>query len=82
MTVDRSLARECVRHARMFFDRPDLDLAHAAPGAFALAPTLGMLERLERDYENMVGMIFGSIPEFSDVVQTVKELEGRLNDPR
>jgi hypothetical protein len=44
---------ECARHARMFFDRPDLDLAQAAPGTFALSPTPPMLERLERDYENL-----------------------------
>jgi hypothetical protein len=39
-----------------------------------------MVERLERDYENMAGMIFGPIPAFEDVVQTVIELERRLNE--
>jgi hypothetical protein len=82
MVTDLSLAAECARHARMFFDRPDLDLARAAPGTFALAPTPPMLERLERDYENMAGMIFGSIPAFRDVVRTVVDLEGRLNRSR
>jgi hypothetical protein len=81
MAAKRSLALECVRHARMFFDRPDFDLAHAAPGTFALAPTPEMLERLERDYENMAGMIFGPIPAFENVVQTVIELERLLNEP-
>lgn len=80
MAANRSLALECVRHTRMFFDRPDFDLAHAAPGTFALAPTLAMRERLEEDYENMSGMIFGPIPSFQDVVQSVIELERRLNE--
>ncbi len=77
--ADLGLAAECVRHARMFFGRPDFDLVHAAPGTFALAPTPAMLERLERDYQNMAGMIFGPIPGFGDVVASVVDLERRLN---
>jgi predicted nucleotidyltransferase component of viral defense system len=38
------MGSDCVRHARMFFNRPDLDLASAAPGTFALAPHDGMVE--------------------------------------
>ena len=37
--ADKQLANDCVRHARLFFNSPDLDLAHAVPGALALAPT-------------------------------------------
>jgi hypothetical protein len=59
--ANRSLAAECVRHARMFFDRPDLDLAQAAPGTYALAPSPAIRERLARDDENMAAMIFGPI---------------------
>jgi hypothetical protein len=73
------LAAECVRHARMFFDRPDLDLAQAAPGTYALAPSPAMRERLARDYENMAAMIFGPIPAFDDVMRSVSELERQLN---
>src|ERR1700736_3300339 len=29
--ADSSLSHDCVRHARMFFDRPDFDLASAIP---------------------------------------------------
>lgn len=36
---DRALGADCVRHARMFFDRPDFDLASAKPGTFAISPT-------------------------------------------
>ncbi len=79
--ADLRLADECVRHARMFFGRPDLDLAHAVPGTLALAPTPAMFERLQRDYENMAGMIFGPIPAFGDVIASVVDLERRLNRP-
>ena len=34
--ADRRLGGECVWHARMFFDRPDYDLASAIPGSFSV----------------------------------------------
>ena len=40
---DLEMAQDCVRHARMFFNRPDFDLASAVPGSFALTPHDGMI---------------------------------------
>lgn len=76
---DTGMAGDCVRHARMFFNRPDLDLVSAVPGSFALTPRNGMLADLERDYAAMSGMIFGSIPKVDDVVAAIAELEERIN---
>jgi hypothetical protein len=73
------MAEDCVRHARMFFNRPDLDLASAVPGSFALTPHDGMLADLRRDYQAMSGMIFGPIPTVDEVVVAIAELEQRLN---
>ena len=73
------MAADCVRHARMFFNRPDLDLATAAPGTFALMPEGDMLERIRTDYIAMSGMIFGEIPEFEQIIQSVNDLETRIN---
>jgi hypothetical protein len=50
LVKDTAMAADCVRHARMFFNRPDLDLATAAPGSYALAPHDEMLANLEQDY--------------------------------
>jgi hypothetical protein len=78
-TEDAEMAKDCVRHARMFFNRPDLDLASAVPGSFALTPHDGMLADLRRDYEAMSGMIFGPIPTVDEVVVAIAELEQSLN---
>ena len=78
-TGDMEMAEDCVRHARMFFNRPDLDLASATPGSFALTPDDGMLADLRRDYEAMSGMVFGPIPSVDQVVAAIAELEQRLN---
>jgi len=76
---DMTMAEDCVRHAQMFFNRPDLDLASATPGSFALTPHDGMLADLRRDYEAMSGMVFGPIPNVDEIVAAIAELEQRLN---
>jgi hypothetical protein len=48
------MAEDCVRHAGMFINRPDFDLASAIPGSFALTPHDGMLADLRLDYEAML----------------------------
>jgi Nucleotidyl transferase AbiEii toxin, Type IV TA system len=78
-TEDAAMAEDCVRHARMFFNRPDLDLASAVPGSFVLTPHDGMLADLRRDYEAMSGMVFGPIPTVDAVVAGIGELEQSIN---
>lgn len=76
---DSAMGADCVRHARMFFNRPDFDLATAAPGTYALAPHHEMLTQLEQDYNAMSGMIFGDVPAFGAVIESIVNLEKRLN---
>jgi hypothetical protein len=61
---DPELGADCVAHARMFFNRPDFDLASAAPGSFALASHDEMIEQLRIDYRAMTDMIYGNPPAF------------------
>ena len=75
------LGADCVAHARMFFNSPDLDLGSAGPGRFVLAPTAEMREPLARDYRAMRGMIFGEPPAFDEVMDSLDALEARLNAP-
>jgi hypothetical protein len=78
--ADRDLGADCVRHARMFFDRPDYDLASAAPGTFAIAPAGGMIDALGRDYANTTAMIFGTAPGFADILASAAEIERIINE--
>jgi hypothetical protein len=79
--ADLVLGADCVAHARMFFNSPDLDLASAVPGQFALRPNDKMVEALTRDYRAMGGMIFGDVPPLEDVLASVAKLEDALNAP-
>ncbi|WP_255308801.1 nucleotidyl transferase AbiEii/AbiGii toxin family protein [Sphingobium fuliginis] len=75
------LGMDCVAHARMFFNSRDLDLAHAERGSFSLTPSDGMIADLRKDYAAMAGMIFGDVPAFDDVLETVESLQRALNGP-
>jgi Nucleotidyl transferase AbiEii toxin, Type IV TA system len=76
---DHELAADCVRHARMFFNSPDLSLATAMVGSFTLMPNAEMSRDLARDYNAMSGMIFGEPPNFEEIINSVRNLEIRLN---
>jgi hypothetical protein len=77
--AELAMASHCVRHARMFFNRPDLDLTTAQPGTFALLPHDAMLDALRRDYAAMQIMIFGDVPSFDAVMASVATLETTVN---
>lgn len=79
--ADRALGANCVLHARHFFGSPDLGLETAQPGTFAPQPIPAMREALARDYEAMVGMVFGRPPTLNEVLDGVAEVERILNAP-
>jgi len=76
---DRALGADCVAHAKMFFNSPDLGLDRATPGTFSLRPTDQMFMDLRRDYGRMGGMIIGEPPEFEEVTASIADLEETLN---
>ncbi len=78
--ADLDLGADCVRHARMFFDRTDYDLSSAVPGTFAVSPTGEMVGALSRDYANTMAMIFGEAPAFDEILRSVHRIEWALNN--
>lgn len=76
---DDALIEDCVRHARMFFFRNHTGLHEAQRGSFHLRPSDEMLGPLRRDYEAMAAMIFGDVPPFETVLESVARAEDRLN---
>ncbi|GGE05802.1 hypothetical protein GCM10011515_26670 [Tsuneonella deserti] len=73
------MGADCVAHARMFFNRPDFDLASAVAPNFALCPEGAMFDDLRRDYSAMSTMIFGAPPDFDAVIESIAALQSRLN---
>lgn len=77
--ADRALGADAIAHARMFFNRPDYDLATAHAPTFAVAPTPDMIEPLRTDFRLMAPMLFGAAPAFEAVLAAVVDLEQQLN---
>jgi hypothetical protein len=77
--ANHALARDCARHARLFFGSSDLGLTTAEPGTFTLAPAPGMRDALAKDYEAMTGMVFGEVPPLNRVLESVVALELAIN---
>ena len=76
---DLNLGADCVAHARMFFNRPDFDLASAHPPTFTLPPEREMYDDRRRDYAAMTTMIFGEPPAFDAIVETIADVERKIN---
>jgi hypothetical protein len=75
--ADLAMAADCMRHERMFFKRAGTDTA--VPGSFALVPPAAMLDQLRRDYEAMAVMVFGEVPTFEAVKDSIAALEATVN---
>ncbi|MDP1751302.1 MAG: nucleotidyl transferase AbiEii/AbiGii toxin family protein [Reyranella sp.] len=77
--TDNALVEDCVRHARMFFYRSGTGLELAHRGSFRLRPTPAMHDPLAKDYDAMSTMIFGEVPSFATVLESVARAEEHLN---
>lgn len=73
------LAVDCVRHARLFFNRPDFDLASAQRGTWGIDPSAGMRERLQADYARTTAMIFGVAPTFEEIMGSMSKINEAVN---
>ena len=74
------LAEASRQHKDLMFRAPDHRYDRAVPGSYRLAPTTEMRKKLAADYDRMSAMIFGTSPNFEEVMRSVDELEKYLND--
>ena len=78
--IDFELAIDCADHAKIFFNRgASWNLDGARPGSFKLLPSPEMVTILRQDYQAMVAMIFGEIPDFDVVMDMIGDLEKQVN---
>ena len=77
--ANRALGKDCVAHARLFFNRPDFDLASAQAPTYSLLPKGAMIDGLRQDYRAMSTMIFGKPPDFDAVMKAIAGIEETVN---
>ena len=79
---DLSLLKRVVAHKRLFFRSGWAHYETAVPGGIHLVPKDERLDTLRSDYGRMREMIFGDVPTWEQIVEGLRELEGRINEKR
>lgn len=79
--IERSdLLYEVVAFKEKFYRTPWARLHEAVPGTMRLVPESWRLPDLERDYGAMRPMIYGEVPPFETLLDSIANLEKRIND--
>ena len=73
------LLAKVVAFKEKFYRTPWAKLSDAKPGTLRLSPQPERVAELEADYASMRPMIFGEVPAFDDVLESMEELERRIN---
>ncbi len=76
---DLKLLQDVVAFKQRFYPSAWAKYEDAQPGTFKLIPTEERLAELRRDYREMEFMIFGEIPTFDSIMETLQELEAEIN---
>ena len=78
--ADPKLLQDVVAFKQRFYPSAWARYDLAVPGSFKLLPaTPSQVRHLEQDYEEMQVMLFGTPPEFHNILQELKSLEADIN---
>jgi len=77
---DSKLLARVVEHKIMYFRCGWASYQTAKNGTFKIIPSDRTVSELEKDYTLMEPMIFGNIPTFNDIMNTLESLEQRINN--
>jgi len=77
---DLKLLQNVAEFKNVFYRSPAARYDLSKPGTFKLVPSAYKQKLLAEDYERMREMIFGKVPDFSVIIQTLETLEDEIND--
>ena len=80
--ADSRLRQEVVSFKEHFYPSRWARYDLARPGTFRLLPSAANLVELEKDYRGMAVMIFGEVPAFDFIINTLRTLEEEINRPQ
>jgi hypothetical protein len=80
MTKHAHLLDEVVVHKQHFFREGTAHYELAKKNTLRLAPGKRLEDGLRKDYEKMREMYFGSEPDFDEVMNSIRELEKKINE--
>ena len=77
--TDWALLQDVVAFKQRFYPSRWARYEDAKPGTFKLIPAAERIIELRRDYRDMEMMIFGDVPTFDEITDTLRHLEGEIN---
>ena len=77
---DLVLLEDVVSFKQRFYPCAWAQYEKARPGTFKLIPASGHLAELRSDYRDMTLMVFGEVPDFDAIVDTLQQLEDEINN--
>lgn len=77
--ADMSLLRDVVEFKQKFYPRNWAKYEDCLTGNLKLIPPEYRLKMLQDDYKQMRAMIFGSYPDFSEILDKLQQLENKIN---
>jgi hypothetical protein len=77
--TDSALRQEVVAFKQRFYPSSWARYDLAKPGTFKMIPSADHFAVLKKDYQDMAVMIFGEIPVFERIIETLRALEDQIN---
>lgn len=77
--TDLKLLEEVKEFTMTFYYRAWSEFENVTPGKMKLLPNESTIQTLKKDYEAMKIMIYGDVPSFDAVMDTIKALENEIN---
>ncbi len=77
---DLALLQRVVEFKMKFYPRKWAKYDEAVPGTIKLVPPAYRFAKLKEDYEDMAEMIFGSYPDFEEIMNYIQLLENEINN--
>lgn len=78
---DLSLLKDVIEHKKKYFRTGWAKYEEAIPGTLVIYPQENLRELLDEDYRKMEQMIFGPLPSFAKILESIKDFEEKVNRP-
>lgn len=77
---DLDLLRSVAAFKHKFYPQGWANYEAALEGRFTLVPQTHTMDALQRDYEGMAEMIYGQVPDFDVIMESIREFEAELSE--
>ena len=76
---DMPLLTDVITNKKKYFRASWAKYEEAKPGTLKIIPNETLMKSLELDYQSMEQMIFGVVPKFSEIVQSIEKFQKQFN---